>query len=208
MQVMRHVSIPCTSSMKNNLIYKFTLTVLLLITAAVSVEAKAVVGDIILQGTVLRSGQQLSNDTSVFEGDSIRTEKASGGVLRVAHGRVEIAESSEVEVVRQNPLKIVVKSGTIAFNFPAETALEIVSPQLDVHPNLSNGVLSGIVTATPQTEDRVQSRSGNFTVVERQKDGSANHIVPGQIVVAALLPAVRFSTDMADPISPAPQGPL
>ena len=208
MQVMRHVSIPCTSSMKNNLIYKFTLTVLLLITAAVSVEAKAVVGDIILQGTVLRSGQQLPNDTSVFEGDSIRTERASGGVLRVAHGRVEIAESSEVEVVRQNPLKIVVKSGTIAFNFPAETAVEIVTPQLDVHPNLSNGMLSGIVTATPQTEDRVQSRTGNFTVVERQRNGAANHIVTGEVVVAALLPAVHFSTDVADPISPAPQGPI
>lgn len=193
--------------MKNNLC-KFTLTVLVLISAAVPVEAKAVVGDIILQGMVLRSGQQLSNDTSVFEGDSIRTEKASGGILRVARGRVEIGESSEVEVVHQTPLKLVVKSGTIAFNFPPETALEIVTPQLEIHPNLGDGALSGIVTATPQTEDRMQSRSGDFTVVERQKNGAANHIVPGQIVIATLLPAVRFSKAVADPISPAPQGPI
>jgi hypothetical protein len=193
--------------MKNNLC-KFTLTVLVLISAAVSVEAQAVVGDIILQGKVLRSGQQLSNDTSVFEGDSIRTEKASGGILRVARGRVEIGESSEVEVVHQTPLKLVVKSGTIAFNFPAETVLEIVTPQLEIHPNPSDGALSGIVTATPQTEDRMQSRSGNFTVVERQKNGAASHIVPGQIVIATLLPALRLSTAVADPISPAPQGPI
>src|SRR5579883_393873 len=185
MQAMRHTSILCTSLMKNKLTSAFISAVLLLSLSAVSAQAKAtVVGDIILQGTVQRSGQQLPSDSSIFEGDSIHTEKASGGVLRIGRGRVEIGESSEVEVVRQNPLKLLVKSGTIAFNFPAETALEIVTPQLEVHPNLSNGVLSGVVTATPKTEDRVQSRSGNFTVIERQKNGAANHIMPGQIVVA------------------------
>src|SRR5205814_9233680 len=105
------------------------------------VAQATIVGDLILLGSVERSGQKLTNDTSIFAGDSIRTQKASGGVLRVAHGRVEIGESSEVEVVRQNPLRIVVKSGTIAFNFPSDTPLEIVTPQLEVDPNISGGNL-------------------------------------------------------------------
>src|ERR1051326_6207050 len=125
MQAMTLTSIPCTSSMKNKLIQKFVLALVLLVSTAVWVQAKGtVVGDIILQGSVLRSGQKLASDTSLFEGDSIRTERASGGVLRIAHGRVEVGESTEVDIVHQNPLKLIVKSGTIAFNFPQETALE------------------------------------------------------------------------------------
>lgn len=192
--------------MKNSLIRTFVLTGALIFAAAAAHAKTTVVGDIILQGKVERSGQQLSNDTSVFEGDSIRTAKASGGVLRVAHGRMEIGESSELEIVHQNPLRIVLKSGTLAFNFPAGTAVEIQTPQLEIHPSVGDGRLSGIVTATPQTEDRVQSRDGRFTVIERQKNGAANHIMPGQILVAALVPTVRVSMALADPVPPAPQG--
>src|SRR5438105_4271815 len=108
----RHTSIPCTNSMKNNLIPTSILIAGALVFSAAAAQAKAgIVGDIILQGKVERSGQQLSNDTSVFEGDTIRTAKASGSVMRVAHGRVEIGESSEVEIVREDPLRIVLKSG-------------------------------------------------------------------------------------------------
>ena len=118
------------------------------------------------------------------------------------------ASPSEVEIVHQNPLRIVLKSGTLAFNFPEGTAIEIQTPQLEIHPNAGDGNLSGIVTATPQTEDRLQSRDGHFTVVERQKKGMANHIMPGQILVAALIPTVRVSMALADPVPPAPQGRL
>src|SRR5215471_8308550 len=208
MQETRRTSIPCINSMKNNLVQRFILTFIALMLTASAAHAKAVVGDIILQGKVERSGQQLTTDTSVFEGDSIRTAKASGAVLRIAHGRLEIGESSEVEIVRQNPLRIVLKGGSIAFNFPPEAAVEIETPQLEIHPRLGDGNLSGIVTATPQTEDRVQSRNGHFTVVERQKSGAANHIMPGQILVAAFIPTVRVSMALADPVPPAPQGPI
>ena len=130
---------------------KLILLLLVLLLAVPLVEAKStIVGDILLQGTVERSGQKLTNDTSLFEGDSIRTQKASGGILRIGRGRVEIGESSEVEIVRGNPLKIVVKSGTIAFNFPKETAVEIITPQLEVRPEFGVQTLSGIVTAAPQ----------------------------------------------------------
>jgi hypothetical protein len=208
MQVMNHTSIQCISLMKNRAVHNLTCIVLALFCTAVCAQAKSVVGDIILHGNVQRAGQQLASDTSIFEGDDITTQRAGGGVLRVGRGRVEIAESTEIEVVRRSPLRIVVKSGTIAFNFPPETPLEIVTPQLEVHPNLADGNLSGVITATPQTEDRVQSRSGNFTVVERQKNGISNHIMPGQVVVAALLPAVMIPGAAAEPISPAPQGPM
>jgi hypothetical protein len=194
--------------MKNRAVHILTFIALALLCTAVCAQAKStVVGDIILHGNVQRAGTQLASDTSIFEGDTITTDKDSGGVLRIARGRVEIAASSEIQIVRQNPLRIVVKSGTIAFNFPPETPVEIVTPQLEVHPNLADGNLSGVITATPTTEDRVQSRTGNFTVVERQKDGVSNHIIPGQIVVATLLPAVMIPGAAAEPISPAPQGP-
>jgi hypothetical protein len=171
-------------------------------------EAKStVVGDILLQGTVERAGRKLANDTSVFEGDSIRTQKASTGILRIARGRVEIAESSEVEIVRGNPLKIVVKSGTVAFNFPRETSVEIITPQLEVRPELGVENLSGIVIATPQTEDRVQSRSGSYTILERQRSGATKQINSGQQLVATLLPTVPLSTLLPDP-SQAAQRPL
>ena len=170
--------------------------VLFLILAAPQAHAKsAVAGDIIVLGSVERSGRKLVNDTSVFEGDWIRTAKDSGGVLRLGQGRVEIGESSEMEVVRQTPLRIALKSGSIAFNFPKDTAFEIVTPQLEVRPDTGEGNFSGIVTARPEKEDRVQSRNGRFTILERQNKGAANHIMPGQILVAALF---------LDP----PQGPL
>jgi hypothetical protein len=194
--------------MKSKLLRKLAPVLLVLILIPPLVQAKsAIVGDIILIGNVERSGRKLLNDASVFEGDSIRTHEASSGVLRVAGGRVEIGESSEVEVDRQKPLKIVVKAGTIALNFPKGTPLEIVTPQLEVHPNAGEENLSAIVNATPQTEDRFQSRSGDFTVIERQKNGKANHIMPGHIIVATLLPAVTVSPTALEPIPP-PQGPM
>src|SRR6185369_13115052 len=88
------------------------------------------------------------------------------------------------------------------------TPLEIVTPQLEVHPSSGEKNLSAVINATPQTEDRFQSRSGDFTVIERQKNGKTSHLVAGQIIVAALLPAVvAASAGALDPI-PAPQGPL
>jgi len=195
--------------MKNKNIQILTFGFLVLLLSAPLVHAKsAIVGDIILLGDVQRGGHKLVNDASIFEGDSIRTEKGSGGVIRVAQGRVEIGESSEIEVVRQNPLKIVLKSGRLAVNFPKGTPLEIVTPQLEVHPSSDEKNISAVINATPQTEDRFQSRSGDFTVIERQKNGKTSHLMAGQIIVAALLPAyVAASPGALEPI-PSPQGPV
>jgi hypothetical protein len=195
--------------MKNKNIQILAFGFLVLLLSAPLVHAKsAIVGDIILLGDVQRSGHKLVNDASVFEGDSIRTEKRSGGVIRVAEGRVEIGESSEIEVVRQNPLKIVLKAGTLAVNFPKGTPLEIVTPQLEVHPSSGEKNISAVINAIPQMEDRFQSRSGDFTVIERQKNGKTSHIMAGQIIVAALLPAVVVASPNALEPIPAPQGPL
>jgi hypothetical protein len=194
--------------MKNKLIPILALVLLLPAFTAPSAQAKsAIVGDILLQGTVERSGQKLLNDASIFAGDSIRTHKASGGVLRLAQGRVEMGELSEVEIVGQHPLRLMVKSGVVALNFPQGTPLEIVTPQLEVHPNPGRQSLSAIVNATPQAEDRFQSRSGDFTVIERQRNGKSSHIMPGQIIVATLLPAVALPAVALEPIAP-PQGPM
>ncbi len=171
-------------------------------------EAKStVLGDIILLGSVERSGTRLTNDTSFFAGDSIRTLKASGGVLRVARGRIEIGELSDVEVVSGEPLKIVLKSGSIAFNFPSDTFLEVITPQLEVRPIPGADNISGIITAEPQKEDRVQSRSGSFTILERQKNGATNRIKPGEVLMASLQAVVPGSTAVLAGL-PAPQGPL
>jgi hypothetical protein len=194
--------------MKNNVIPKLILIILVISFAAARIEAKGtIVGDLTLLGTVQRSGVRLTNDASVFEGDSIRTEKSSGGVLRVGQGRVEIGEATEMEIVSQSPLKIVVKSGVVAFNMPSDMPIEVETPQLQIHANIGDRNLSAVVNATPETEDRFQSRSGYFTVVERQKDGKATHIMPGQIIVATLMPAVTLGTAALEPIAP-PQGPI
>ena len=180
--------------MKNRTIQTITLGLIVSILIASPAYAKStIVGDIILLGNVERSGHKLLNDASVFEGDSIRTDKDSGGVLRVAGGRLEIGESSEIEVLRQNPLKIALKTGTLGLNFPKGTVLEIETPQLEVYSSPGDKSLSAVVNATPKTEDRFQSRSGDFRVIERQKNGKTSHIMPGQIIVAALLPAVALS---------------
>src|ERR1041384_1063957 len=128
MRATRRTLIQSTSSTKNNVITKALLTVLVFTFAATFVEAKGtVVGDLILLGNVQRSGQQLTNDTSVFEGDSIHTEKASAGVVRIGGGRIELGESSEMEIVGRSPLRVMLKSGTMAFNVPGDTPFEIVT---------------------------------------------------------------------------------
>src|ERR1051326_8279710 len=110
MRATRRTLIQCISSMKNNVLPKVLLILLAFTCAATCVEAKGtVVGDLILLGNVQRSGQKLTNDTSVFEGDSIHTDTASAGVLRVGGGRLELGESSEMEIVGHNPLRFVLK---------------------------------------------------------------------------------------------------
>src|SRR5215467_11544399 len=140
----------------------------------------AVVGDILLTGNVDRRGEQLNNDSTLFEGDTLRTDSSGGAVLRLRGGRVEMSPDCELQITHANPLRLAVKKGTISFSFPSDVPFEIETPQLAVHPNLSPAAPSGIVMATPQTEDRVVSRTGNFTAVELQKNGAANHILPGQ----------------------------
>src|SRR5262245_49759701 len=122
--------------MKNNPTLKLILIFLTTFFAANRLEAKGtIVGDLTLLGAVQRSGVKLTSGASVFEGDSIRTEKSSGGIVRVGQGRVEIGEATEMRIVSRNPLKIVVKSGVVAFNVPQDTPLEIETPQLEIHAN-------------------------------------------------------------------------
>lgn len=184
------------------------LTLVALFLFIPQIHAKSTpLGDIILLGNVERSGTRLTNDTSLFAGDSLRTHKSSGGVLRVARGRIEIGELTDVEVVSANPLKVVLKTGSIAFNFPRATFVEIVTPQLEVHAVPGSEPISGSITAAPHQEDRIRSRSGSFTILEREKDGSTNRIKAGEVLVASLQAAVPVSTAVLAAL-PAPQGPL
>jgi hypothetical protein len=145
------------------------------------------IGDITLIGRVERLGQQLVNDTTLFEGDTIRTHANSGGIVRIGRGRLDLDPNSEVEIVSEQPLKIVVKSGGVRFNFPVGTDFEIVTPQLDIHPTPGTGGYSGSVTAQPKKEDRVTSRKGRYSILEREEGGDTNTIHDGQVLVAALV---------------------
>ena len=91
-------------------------------------EPVPAVGDIILVGTVARSGQRLTNDATLFEGDLLSTATGSGGVLRIGRGRIELGESTRVEIARARPLSIVLLSGSLAFNFPAGSEFEFITP--------------------------------------------------------------------------------
>jgi hypothetical protein len=145
------------------------------------------IGDIMLSGRVERSGQRLINNTSLFAGDVLRTLENGAGVVRIGRGRLEVSQLSEVEIVSEKPLKIVLKSGRLDFNFPVGTLFEIVTPQLTVTPTKSVDSYSGIVTAEPRKEDRVVSRKGGYSVLEREVGGERNPIEEGQVLIAALV---------------------
>src|SRR5262245_26620589 len=99
---------------------------LTLMVCSQSVFAKGTpVGDISLAGRVERSGQPLINDTTLFEGDIVKTLANSVGVIRIGRGRLDLDQKTEVEIVSEKPLKVVVKSGSLRFNFPVGTDFEI-----------------------------------------------------------------------------------
>jgi hypothetical protein len=180
------------------------LAVFVLLTLISDAAAKSgVAGDIIVIGAVQRSGRALVNDTIIFEGDTIQTRKGGAGIIRFGRGRLEIDEDSEIEVVAREPLKIRVRSGTVAYNFPAGAWFEIVTPQLEVRPLVNDSNMSGSVSAQPGREDRVESRHGEYAILEREPNGAANRIKEGQTLVASLVPLITLPTATA-----APQGPL
>ena len=157
----------------------------------------SVVGDIILLGTVERSGRRLTNDATLFEGDTLRTSASSGGVLRLGNARMEIGQSTYLEIVRAQPLTIVLGSGSLAFNFPDEFEFQITTPQLEVRPNPSFDAVSGEILAIPENEDRVESRGGALSILERQEHGAIRNVNGGEILIASLVPT--FSIPVASP---------
>jgi hypothetical protein len=162
--------------------------VLTLLVCSQSAFAKGTpIGDLMLIGRVERSGQNLISNTTLFEGDTIRTLANSGGVVRIGRGRLELDQNSEVEIVSQQPLKIVVKNGGMLFNFPVGTDFEIITPQLKIHPTAGTDRYSGRVTAQPKKEDRVTSRSGRYSILETEEGGATNSIHEGQVLIAALV---------------------
>jgi hypothetical protein len=68
--------------------------------------------------------------------------------------------------------------------------------------------LSGTATAQPQEEDRILSRAGNYTVLERQLKGRTNRIEAQQILVASLVMPLRPAAVSTEAAAPAPQGPI
>ncbi len=155
-------------------------------------EPGDIVGDIVLLGTVERSGRRLTNDATLFEGDTIRTASSSGGVLRLGGARMEIGQSTYLEIVRAEPLTITLSSGSLAFNFPDEFAFEITTPQLEVRPNPESRAVSGEILAIPEDEDRVESRNGSLSILERQEHGAIRIVNGGEILIASLVPTVSI----------------
>ena len=157
-----------------------------------SAEPASVVGDIILLGTVERSGRRLTNDATLFEGDTIRTASSSGGVMRIGGARMEIGQSTYLEIVRAQPLTIVLSSGSLAFNFPDDFDFQIITPQLEVRPDPSIDAVSGEILAIPDDEDRVESRAGTLSILERQEYGAIRSVGGGEILIASLVPTVSI----------------
>ena len=155
-------------------------------------EPGDIVGDIVLLGTVERSGRRLTNDATLFEGDTIRTASSSGGVLRLGGARIEIGQSTYLEIVRAEPLTIALSSGSLAFNFPDEFDCEITTPQLEVRPNPESRAVSGEILAIPEDEDRVESRNGSLSILERQEHGAIRIVNGGEILIASLVPTVSI----------------
>jgi hypothetical protein len=163
------------------------------------------VGDIVLVGTVERSGRLMTNDATLFEGDTLRTHGGSGGVLRLGRARVEIGESTALEIVNGQPLRIRVDFGSVAFSFPEGTPFEIVTPQLEVRPDPARGASSGQVIASPGVQDRVRGAEGLLYALERQEFGARRRIRAGEILVASLLTPATIPVASVLPVPQAAQ---
>ena len=187
---------------------RVVVVVLVLMTAlplASLAEPAVAVGDIILLGTVERSGRLLTNDSTLFEGDTLRTGLSSGGVLRLGRARMEVGESTYLQILQAEPLTIALHSGSLAFNFPTGSEFEVITPQLEVRPSLELGAVSGEIIAIPDDQDRVESQNGVLRVLERQEHGANRTVEGGEILVASLVPTV--SIPVALPIFTPPQAP-
>ena len=146
---------------------------LMLFPLAASAATSAHVGDILLHGRVERSGRPLSNETTLFDGDSIRTHGDGRGVLRLGKGRLELGLWTDLEIVSAQPLRLILRAGALGFNFPAGTEFEIITPQLEVRPGPKRDGVSGEILSVPTDEDRVESRTGGLSVLERQPHGAS-----------------------------------
>ena len=176
---------------------------LMLFPLAASAATSAPVGDILLLGRVERSGRPLSNETTLFEGDSIRTHGDGRGVLRLGKGRLELGPSTDLEIVTAQPLRLILRAGALGFNFPAGTEFEIITPQLEVRPGPDRENVSGEILAVPEDEDRVESRKGLLSVLERQEYGASRRVEAGEVLIASLVPTV--SIPVAEPTFSPPQ---
>ena len=176
---------------------------LMLCPLAASAATSAPVGDILLFGRVERSGRPLSNETTLFEGDSIRTHGDGGGVVRFGKGRLELHPSTDLEIVSAQPLRLILRGGALGFNFPAGTEFEIITPQLEVRPGPDRENVSGEILAVLEDEDRVESRMGLLSVLERQEYGASRKVEAGEVLIASLVPTV--SIPVAEPTFTPPQ---
>ena len=176
---------------------------LMLFPLAASAATSAPVGDILLRGRVEWSGRPLSNETTLFEGDSIRTYGDGRGVLRLGKGRLELGPSTDLEIVSAQPLRLILRAGALGFNFPAGTEFEIITPQLEVRLGPDRENVSGEILAVPEDEDRVESRKGLLSILERQEYGASRRVEVGEILIASLVPTV--SIPVAEPTFAPPQ---
>ncbi len=180
------------------------MAVLALSPATLAAATAVPVGDIILLGTIERSGRRLLSDATLFEGDVLRTRTRSGGVMRVGRGRIELGVSTDVAIESAQPLRLLVRAGSIAFNFPAGTDFVIVTPQLEIRPGPDLEAVSGVIAALPEDDqDIVQTRNGLLDVLERQEHGALRRVEGGQLLVASLVPT--FSIPVAEPSFALPQ---
>ena len=102
------------------------------------------------------------------------------------------------------PLRLLVRAGSIAFNFPAGTDFVIVTPQLEIRPGPDLEAVSGVIAALPEDDqDIVQTRNGLLDVLERQEHGALRRVEGGQLLVASLVPT--FSIPVAEPSFALPQ---
>ena len=176
---------------------------LMLFPLAASAATSAPVGDILLFGRVERSGRPLSNETTLFEGDSVRTHGDGRGVLRLGKGRLELGQSTDLEIVGAQPLRLILRAGTLGFNFPAGTEFEIITPQLEVRPGPERDGVSGEILSVPTDEDKVLNRTGSLSVLERQPHGANRRVRGGEVLIASLVPTV--SIPVAEPTFTPPQ---
>jgi len=191
-----------------------TTVVTLPLTAADFSTARSVIGSVSAVGPVELRGVGISQEGTLFAGDSIRAgQKGYAKVLLSTGNKIEVAEQTDVNLIRDNQgVKIAMNSGVVGFT--ARTALRIDVLPFEV---IASDDASGNVAIMSAGAAGVRAINGKVTV-RNLKTSESFVLLKGQERLLSLKdgrntpPLAQIASNVPGPIpapvpAPKPQAP-